>query len=86
MESRWFNCSCFDAHHAVRVIYDPEYNDVLFEMRVNNYKSIWKRIRAAFKYILNIDNKDCSYDTFMLSQEDRDIILFTISKMKKDSK
>lgn len=82
MDSRWFNCSCRDAHHAVRVTYDVEVNEVFFEMRVNNYKSFWKRLKASFKYLFNLDNKDTSYDTFLLSEEDRDVMITVMKKIK----
>jgi hypothetical protein len=82
MESRWFNCSCTDAHHAVRLTYDVEYNEVFFEMRVNNYKSFWKRLISSAKYLFNFDNKDASYDTFILSREDRDIMMAVMKKIK----
>ena len=84
MNSKWFNCSCYDAHHAVRVIYDVEDNEVYFEMRVNNYKSFWKRVKAAFKYLFNIDNKDCSYDTFILTPEDRDVMVTVLRRLKDE--
>jgi hypothetical protein len=82
MDTRWFDCSCHSAHHAVRVTYEREYNEVFFEMRVNNYKSFWKRLLAACKYLFNVDNKDCSYDTFILAPEDRDTIMHVLCKMK----
>jgi hypothetical protein len=82
MESKWFNCSCHDAHHAVRLTYDVEYNEVFFEMRVNNYKSFWKRLISSAKYLFNFDNKDASYDTFILSREDRDIMMAVMKKIK----
>ena len=82
MDSRWFDCSCRSAHHAIRVTYDVEFNEVFFEMRVNNYKSFWQRLVAAYKYLFNRDNNDCSYDTFLLSPEDRDIMLQVIGRMK----
>ena len=82
MDSRWFDCSCNSAHHAVRVTYEPEYNEVFFEMRVNNYKSFWKRFVAAAKYLFNCDNKDTSYDTFILSPDDRDIMMQVIGRAK----
>lgn len=82
MDSRWFNCSCGDAHHAVRVTYDVEFNEVFFEMRVNNYKSFWKRLKAAFKYLFNLDNKHSSYDTFLLSEDDRDVMVAVMKKIK----
>jgi hypothetical protein len=82
MDTRWFDCSCHSAHHAVRVTYEPEYNEVFFEMRVNNYKSFWKRLVAAYKYLFNSDNNDCSYDTFILSPEDREIMMAVFGRMK----
>jgi hypothetical protein len=82
MDTRWFDCSCHSAHHAVRVTYEPEYNEVFFEMRVNNYKSFWKRLVAACKYLFNVDNKDASYDTFILTPEDGEIIMAVLGKMK----
>ena len=84
MNSKWFNCSCYDAHHAVRVIYEPEYNEVFFEMRVNNYKSFWKRLKAAFKYLFNLNNRDASYDTFILTPEDRDVMVTVMRRMKDE--
>ena len=82
MDTRWFDCSCNSAHHAVRVTYEPEYNEVFFEMRVNNYKSFLKRLVAAYKYLFNRGNNDCSYDTFILSPEDREIMMAVLRRMK----
>lgn len=82
MNSKWFNCSCYDAHHAVRVTYDVEFNEVFFEMRINNYKSFWKRLIAAYKYLFNKNNKDASYDTFILTPEDKEIMVTVLGRMK----
>ena len=82
MDTRWFDCSCHSAHHAVRVTYEPEYNEVFFEMRVNNYKGFWNRLVAAYKYLFNTDNNDCSYDTFILSPDDREVMMTVLGKMK----
>lgn len=84
MDTRWFDCSCSSAHHAIRVTYEPEYNEVFFEMRVNNYKSFWRRLAAAYKYLFNCDNKNASYDTFILSPDDRKIVVTAINRMKDE--
>jgi hypothetical protein len=84
VNSKWFNCSCYDAHHAVRVVYEPKYNEVFFEMRVNNYKNFWKRLKAAFKYLFNLNNRDTSYDAFILTPEDRDVMVAVMRRLKDE--
>lgn len=82
-EQGWFNCDCSDAHHAVRFTYDREYGDLNFEFRINNYKSFWSRLRAAYKYVFNRDNKDCCYDSFIVRKDEAQAMIAMLEKVVK---
>jgi hypothetical protein len=82
-ETKWFNCDCYDAHHAVRFTYDREYGDLNFEFRINNYKSFWSRLKAAYKYLFNRDNKDCCYDSFIVRKDEAQAMIAMLEKVVK---
>jgi len=81
----WFNCECGDAHHSIRFIYDPDECDIFFEFRVNNYKSFWKRLQAAFKYLFNVDNRDASYDTMIVRKDEAQKMIRILQKVSKEN-
>jgi hypothetical protein len=81
IDTTWIDCGCSDAHHAIRVWYDDEGNEVLLEMRVNQYRSFWKRAQQAFKYLFNINNKENMYDSFLIDTTNKDIFVRAISKI-----
>ena len=76
----WLDCDCLSAHHAIRVWHqcDDFQNDIILEMRVNNYKGFFRRLKEAFKYVFNFNNKNCSYDSFNLRSEDVDKLLLML--------
>jgi hypothetical protein len=83
-ETKWFNCDCYDVHHSVRFTRDRETNELTFEFRVNNYKSFWKRLRAATKYLFNVDNRDCSYDSFIVRKEEAQNMIDLLQKVANE--
>ena len=81
MGATWIDCGCSDAHHAIRVWYNDENNEVYLEMRVNQYRSFWKRAQQAFKYLFNINNKENMYDSFLIDTTNKDIFIKEINKI-----
>jgi ATP-dependent Clp protease ATP-binding subunit ClpA len=85
LQMEWFNCECGDNHHAVRLIYDPDEGEVFFEFRVNNYKNFWQRLRAAMKYLFNLDNRDASYDTMIVRKDEAQKMIRILQKVTKEN-
>lgn len=57
------NCNCHDFNHTIRYYYfiDDDYDpELCAEMVVNNYDSIFKRIRMAFNYIFKRERFSCT--------------------------
>lgn len=83
LQPEWFDCECSDRHHAIRIVYDPNEGDAFFEFRVNNYQSFFQRLRAAWKYIFNLDNRDASYDTMIIRKVDAQRMINILQRITK---
>jgi hypothetical protein len=85
LETEWFNCDCGDVHHSIRMTRDREFGDLFLEFRVNNYKSFWKRLRAAAKYLFNLDNRDATYDTMIVRKDEAQKMINILQKVFKEN-
>lgn len=61
----YFECACDSPDHVLRITHDRTYNDLYFEVQLNNHKSFFKRVKVAFKYVFNSvirpgDHWDCT--------------------------
>ncbi len=81
LDTAWIDCGCSDVHHAIRVWHEEENNEVLLEMRVNQYRSFWRRAIQAFKYLFNIDNKESMYDSFLIDATNAALIRKELDKL-----
>jgi len=68
MESKFFECACYSSEHTLKFMYDGE--DLWTEIYLHQYKSFFKRICCAIKYVFGYKCKWGDFDCFVFKTED----------------
>ncbi len=53
----WFDCSCLDPNHAIRLLYYEEDKFLYLEIR-NSPAPFWARLKMAFKVLCGVNVGD----------------------------
>jgi|SRR5579885_805938 len=69
-EENYFDCQCSDFGHTIRFVFDPKDGDVWLEVHLYNWLPWYKRLWAAFLYVIKRHKPYGHYDTTMLRSED----------------
>jgi hypothetical protein len=70
MTTEFFECACFSDEHTLKFSYDPDENELYTSVYLNQYRSIWKRIWVAIRYVCGYRTKYGHWDCFILRAED----------------
>lgn len=70
MKTEYFECACFSDEHVLKFICDEEDNELYCSIFLNQYRSIFKRVWIAIKYIFNYKCKYGHWDNWIFRQED----------------
>lgn len=65
-----FECICDSPEHTLHIEYDPDVDTIAFNMHLNQYRNIFKRIWTAIKYVFGYKCKYGHWDVFELKRED----------------
>lgn len=76
MKTEHLVCQCSSPEHTIQFIYSEEDNEIYTNVFLNQYRSFFKRIWIAIKYIFGYKCKYGHWDCFMMRNED-------LSKIKK---
>lgn len=84
----WLDCNCHSPHHAIRIWHqaDEDWNDLVIEMQVNNWRGFWRRCIEAFKYVFNFKNKNCGYDAFNIHEKDVEPFIEILTSFRDEYK
>lgn len=70
MTTEFFECACFSDEHTLKFSYDPDENELYTSVYLNQYRSIWRRIWVAIRYVCGYRTKYGHWDCFILRPED----------------
>jgi hypothetical protein len=70
MTTEFFECACFSDEHTLKFSYDPDENELYTSVYLNQYRSVWKRIWVAVRYVCGYRTKYGHWDCFILRPED----------------
>lgn len=70
MTTEFFECACFSDEHTLKFSYDPDENELYTSVYLNQYRSVWKRIWVALRYVCGYRTKYGHWDCFILRPED----------------
>jgi len=67
-------------------MHDEDFNELVIEMQVNNWRGFFRRCIEAFKYVFNIKNHKCGYDAFNLHSKDVETLKGIIDQFQYETK
>ncbi len=71
--TEFFECRCGSSEHTLRFtldIEDPEDKELFTSIFLNQYRSIWKRIWIAIKYVFGYKCKFGHWDCWIMKEND----------------
>ena len=80
MRSEKLICSCFSDEHNLQFTYDEEDKVIYTTIYLHQYRSFFKRVWVAIKYIFGYHCKYGHWDTFNFDPEDYQKIIDLIKK------
>lgn len=85
MKRVYIECECSDAAHVIRLTADPEdeFSPLWLDVHLNQYHTIWQRVRLAAKYVFGYQSKFGAYDSILIGPEDARRIVETIEEVYK---
>jgi len=74
MKTKYFECSCTDAEHVIRIVFDQKEKELWFELQLSQHNNIFKRIWKAIKYVFGYRCKYGHWEcTSMMAPEVKDL-------------
>lgn len=67
MRNHFVVCDCQSSEHTLRFMYDEENKELYTEVYLNQYRSFFKRVYVAIKYIFGYTSKYGHWDCTMIS-------------------
>lgn len=71
----YIECACYDCEHVIRIQRDSIDKEVYVEICINPYQPFWKRVYSAILFILGMAHRYCSFDTFIINDEQREKLI-----------
>jgi uncharacterized protein (UPF0297 family) len=75
MKTECLICQCLSPEHTLQFIYDEEDKEIHTRVYLNQYRTFWKRILVAIKYVFGYKCSYGDWDTFIMRQEDLEKII-----------
>lgn len=77
LRTEHFDCECHSFDHAIRICYDPTEDDIRFaelwlDCHFPTHRTLWERIKLAYKYITKSGSMDYTYGSWILRPSDAD--------------
>jgi len=85
-EYYYFDCACSAPEHTIRFTRDPKEGTVWMEVHLFNWRSIFKRIWVAIKYVFGYRCKYGNWDTCELHPADAEKMISLMEMIIHDAK
>lgn len=82
MRNHFVVCDCQSPEHTLRFMYDEEEKELYTEVYLNQYRSFFKRVYVAIKYIFGYTSKYGHWDCTMISKPKADKLKAFLSSME----
>lgn len=79
MKTEYFDCLCDSPEHTVRFALDDD-KELYIEVQLGSFRSFYKRVWAAIKYICGWQCRYGHWDVFILNPKDKKRLIDVISK------
>jgi len=86
IESYYFDCTCSTPEHTFRFIRCPEDGTVWMEVHLSRWRSVFKRIWVAIKYVFGYRCRFGNWDTCELHPADAEKMIALMEMILKDAK
>jgi hypothetical protein len=70
MKREFLVCQCFSPEHTLQFMYDEDDKTLYSEIHLSQYRSFFKRVLVAIKYIFGYKCQYGHWDTFHMQPED----------------
>lgn len=81
--TEFFECACGGDEHTIRFMLDDD-GRVYSTVFLNNYRSFWKRIWVATRYVFGYKCKYGHWDCWIMRYEDISRLRQMLDKMEKE--
>ena len=85
MKTEYFDCDCGSSEHTLRFCYFVPFKDepaeIHTEIFLNQYRSVWQRIRIAIKYVFGYKCRYGHWDVWTLKRNDCERLKGLLDKM-----
>lgn len=81
-DNSYIICSCGTPEHLVILTYDKIEKDIYIQTQLHQYRSFFKRIVTAFKYIFNYTSKYGHWDCTLIDKEQANKIYHFFNRYK----
>ena len=89
MKTEYFDCECSSSEHTLRFCYFEPYKgdgfiepaELYAEIHLNQYRSFWKRIWVAIKYVFGYKCQYGHWDVWTLNHKDCERLRDLVNKM-----
>jgi hypothetical protein len=82
-----FLCDCVTPQHHFIVTYDIDDDDIYVQVKLNPNRSLWERLKQAFRHVFRLGRDDFQYEEVLLTHPDRQkLAKMLLSKPKKETK
>ncbi len=69
-ETDFVQCACYTNEHLVKVVYEPEENEICIEVHLHTWHSIFRRIWVGLKYVFGYKSRFGQWDTVIVRPGD----------------
>lgn len=70
IESNYFPCQCHSDEHHFWITYDPDENELSLEVHLSTYRSFFKRLVVAVKYLFGYTCRYGHWDSCLIRHQD----------------
>lgn len=84
--TEFFECSCNNDEHTLRLVLDREENEIYASVFLNQYRSWYKKIWVGIRYIFGYKCKYGHWDVWTLKPEDAERLKSMLNELDKVNK
>lgn len=82
MKNHFVVCVCETPEHTLRFMYDEEEKELYTEVYLNQYRSFFKRVWVAVKYVFGYTSKYGHWDCTIISKPKADKLKAFLNNME----
>lgn len=84
-QTEFFECTCRSDEHTLKFSLDPDDGELYTSVYLHQYRSVFKRIGIALKYVLGYLCRFGHWDCFILKPQDADRLIALLQQFQQQA-